>query len=92
MDYRSLNAITMRDIFHVPTIDELFQELNGAISFSKLDLLSGYHQIRVRTEDVAKIGFRTHDRHYKLLVMQFGLSNAKSTFHTIMNEIFKPYL
>ena len=92
MYYRQLNKVIIKNKYHITWINDLFDQLQGASYFSKIDLRSGYHQLRVRGEDIPKTTFWTRYGHYEFLVMSFGLTNAPTTFMDLMNRVFQNYL
>ncbi|GKB67656.1 putative reverse transcriptase domain-containing protein, partial [Tanacetum coccineum] len=92
IDYWELNKLTVKNHYPLPIIDDLFDQLQGSSVYSKIDLRSDYHQLRVRDEDIPKTAFRTRYGHYEFQVMPFGLTNAPAVFMDLMNRVYKPYL
>ena len=92
IDYRQLNRVMIKNRYPLPRIDDLFDQLRGARVYSKIDLCTGYHQLRVRETDIPKTAFRTRYEHFEFTVMPLGLTNAPETFMDLMHRVFQPYL
>ena len=92
VDYRQLNKATIKNKYPLPRIDDVFDQLQGAAVFSKIDLRFGHHQLRIKGEDLPKTAFKTKYGHYEFLVVPFGLTNAPAAFMALINGVFQPYL
>ena len=92
IDFGQLNKVTIKNKYHFPRIDDLFDQLKGAIIFSKIDLTLRYHKVRIKEENNSKTTFRTRYGHYEFTVVPFGLSNAPTIFMCLMNGVFREYL
>jgi hypothetical protein len=92
IDFRQLNMVTVKNKYPLPRIDDLFHQLKDAKIFSKIDLQSGYHQVRIKYEDISKTTFRTRYIHYEFMVVPFGMSNTPTVFMCLMNGVFRNYL
>ncbi|GKC69197.1 putative reverse transcriptase domain-containing protein, partial [Tanacetum coccineum] len=92
IEYRELNKLTVKNRYPLPRIDDLFDQLQGSSTYSKIDVISGYHQLRVRDKDIPKTAFRTRYGHYGFQVRPFSLTNAPAVFMDLMNRVCKPYL
>lgn len=92
IDYKALNAITVKNKYPIPIVEDLFSEQAGSKYFTKIDLRAGYHQVRMKEREEFKTTFRTHQGLYEFRVMHFGLTNAPTTFQSLMNLVFKPFM
>ena len=92
IDYRQLNRVTIKNRYPLLRIDDLFDQLRGARDYSKIDVRTGYHQLRVRETDISKTGFKTRYGHFEFTVMPFRLTNAPTAFMDLMHTVFQPYL
>ena len=92
IDYRQLNRVTIKNRYPLPRIDDLFDQLRGARVYSKIDLRTGYHQLRVRETDISETAFRTRYEHFEFTVMPFGMTNAPAAFMDLIHRVFQPFL